>query len=402
MSRRSTVALLVPLAAASPLAAQEVNLLALGEGTVVAVEPASYSTWPPIHAIDDAAGSGWAGESGKTGGQVFVFEMPATATIERFEFDNSCVDGAGRGAKGVRVAVGTAGATGAFTPVLEADLADHTPGQKFAAKARVPARFVRLEILGNHGDAAWVELCSFRGFGTPGKPPQLPEISGTYETDYSLFHVRQQGSALVGCYEHDDGLLTGTVEGRVMKITWQENGGPSDNGPAVMIFSPDGKDFRGWWWNGSTEDRGPAGTWDGVRKTTAVGSCPHWAGSVGGEVARQLEGARRARVYGIEFDTDSAKIRAESRVVLDDVIAALQAHGDWRLEIEGHTDATGGAEHNQRLSEARAAAVRDDFVAHGIAADRLRSSGFGASRPVADNATALGRSRNRRVEIVRP
>nr|HPK66330.1 OmpA family protein [Thermoanaerobaculia bacterium] len=57
--------------------------------------------------------------------------------------------------------------------------------------------------------------------------------------------------------------------------------------------------------------------------------------------------------------------------------------------------------HNQKLSEARAAAVRDYLTAHGVAASRLTSAGFGASQPVADNATELGRARNRRVEIVR-
>ena len=67
----------------APLAGEEVNVLALGEGTSVVVEPASYSSWPPIHLIDDAVTSGWAGESGKTGGQVFVFEMPSIGSFVR-------------------------------------------------------------------------------------------------------------------------------------------------------------------------------------------------------------------------------------------------------------------------------------------------------------------------------
>ena len=67
----------------------------------------------------------------------------------------------------------------------------------------------------------------------------------------------------------------------------------------------------------------------------------------------------------------------------------------------GTTDATGTAAHNQELSAARATAVRDYLAAHSIAGARLRAAGFGATRPVADNSTDLGRARNRRVELVR-
>jgi outer membrane protein OmpA-like peptidoglycan-associated protein len=228
----------------------------------------------------------------------------------------------------------------------------------------------------------------------------LADVSGTYDSDYSLFHIRQQGSAIVGCYEYNEGLLTGSVEGRVMKLTWAEPPAERD-GPAVMVFAADGKSFRGHWWTGTSENQAPEGVWNGTYRSAKVGSCPHWSGSVGGEVERELAASGRARLYGIEFDLDSATLRAESRPVLDDVAKALASHPDWRLAIEGHTDSTGTPAHNQKLSEARAAAVRDYLTAHGVAASRLTSAGFGASQPVADNATELGRARNRRVEIVR-
>ncbi len=389
-------------APAAPLPAAElVDLLALGAGALPVVEPATYSSWPVVQLLDDNPGSGWASESGQTGGQVFVFELAARATLERFELDTACIDGAGRGAKGVRLAVSDAGPASGFAPVLEAVLADRAAGQRFAAQAKVPGRWVRLEIAGNHGDAKWVELCSLRGYGERPAPSPVGDVSGTYETDYSLFHVRQQGSALVGCYEFDQGILSGSVDGRVMRITWQEAGGPDDSGPAVMVFADGGKSFRGHWWRGSDRGAAPSGVWSGKRVSTAVGSCPHWTGSVGGEVEKALAGAGRARLYGIEFDVDSATIRAESKGVLDDVARALAARTEWRLAVEGHTDATGTAAHNQELSAARAAAVRAYLAAHGIAGDRLRAAGFGATRPVADNSTDLGRARNRRVELVR-
>jgi outer membrane protein OmpA-like peptidoglycan-associated protein len=390
------------LAAAPPARAAElVNLLALGEGALVAVEPESYGGWGPAHLLDDAAGSGWAGVEGATGGQIFVFELAETAILERFEFDQTCLDGDRRGARRVRIAVSIAAKDSGFTTVVEATLAERLDGQRFAPKAEVPARFVRLEVVDNHGDPEWVELCALRGYGERPAATQLGDVSGTYESSYSKFHVRQQGGALLGCYEYNDGVLTGSVSGRVMKLTWSENGGNSA-GPAVMVFSPDARSFRGHWWNGTDRDQAPSGAWDGTRLTKEVGSCPHWSGSVGGEVERALADSGRARLYGIEFDLDSAILRVASKPVLDDVAKALAAHADWKVSIEGHTDSTGTAAHNQQLSEARAAAVREYLAGHGVAAQRLTSAGFGASRPVADNATELGRARNRRVEIARP
>jgi outer membrane protein OmpA-like peptidoglycan-associated protein len=73
-----------------------------------------------------------------------------------------------------------------------------------------------------------------------------------------------------------------------------------------------------------------------------------------------------------------------------------------RLEIQGHTDNVGAPERNRRLSEARAAAVKQYLVSNfGIAADRLTTSGLGDTKPVADNATEQGKAQNRRVELIR-
>lgn len=82
------------------------------------------------------------------------------------------------------------------------------------------------------------------------------------------------------------------------------------------------------------------------------------------------------------------------------VIAEELMRGSYPLSVEGHTDSTGGAELNQRLSGERAASVRAALLAHGLAPSRVTATGFGLTRPVSDNATATGRAANRRVEIV--
>lgn len=383
---------------AAPATGEQVNLLSLHEGALPVVVPAHYGDWTPEALLDESPASGWACPEGKTADNAFVFEMPAEATLERFEFDTASIDEEGAGAREVIVEVSTASVTHGFTPVLRASLAAKTDRQSFPAASRAPARWVRLTIRSNHGNPSWTELFSFRGFATRPPAPAHPDISGTYESSYAAFHVRQQGSALAGCYEYNEGLLSGAIEGRVMKLTWREG---DSEGPAVMVFSPDGSAFRGFWWQAGNERKGPDGSWEGKKVSNTVGGCPHWSGSVGGELKRSLAGSGRARVYGINFDLDSAAIRPESTAVLDEVVAILVAQPSWKLAIEGHTDSTGTDARNLALSQQRAAAVGAYLTGRGVDPSRLRSAGFGAGRPVADNTTELGRARNRRVELVR-
>lgn len=100
------------------------------------------------------------------------------------------------------------------------------------------------------------------------------------------------------------------------------------------------------------------------------------------------------------FAWDEAKLEDPSFPVLDEVVQALKENKGFRVQVEGHTDSTGGENHNQTLSEQRADAVLDYLTAHGIAKDRLVSKGFSSSVPTDTNKTADGRENNRRVEFV--
>jgi outer membrane protein OmpA-like peptidoglycan-associated protein len=115
-----------------------------------------------------------------------------------------------------------------------------------------------------------------------------------------------------------------------------------------------------------------------------------------------LRRACRARVSGVFFASGSAKLSPASDPTLTALGAVLKGSPDWQVTIEGHTDSIGGASYNQDLSERRAKAVKAALVDHyHIETGRLTTIGYGLTRPVAPNTTLTGRSRNRRVELVR-
>jgi outer membrane protein OmpA-like peptidoglycan-associated protein len=110
----------------------------------------------------------------------------------------------------------------------------------------------------------------------------------------------------------------------------------------------------------------------------------------------------RAELHGVYFNTGSAELLPESAAALAEVASALNAHADWHVLVEGHTDNIGTADSNLTLSTRRAEAVRQALISgHAVVATRLDAKGFGATRPVENNATVEGRAHNRRVELSR-
>ena len=100
------------------------------------------------------------------------------------------------------------------------------------------------------------------------------------------------------------------------------------------------------------------------------------------------------------FDTGKFDLRSEAREKLAKLSGIVLAHPGLKLAIEGYTDSTGSDELNRKLSQDRADAVRGYLTEQGLPQDSVTAQGFGKSEPVADNNTAAGRQKNRRVEIV--
>jgi outer membrane protein OmpA-like peptidoglycan-associated protein len=131
--------------------------------------------------------------------------------------------------------------------------------------------------------------------------------------------------------------------------------------------------------------------------------CPHVFGVSANkgcpEIKREVRQLLQKAMQGIEFETGKATIKRKSYPLLDQIAQIFIDNSNYIIEVQGHTDNTGNAEVNQRLSEQRANAVMKYLISKGVPAERMTAVGYGQNVPLADNKTAAGRQKNRRVEF---
>ena len=113
-----------------------------------------------------------------------------------------------------------------------------------------------------------------------------------------------------------------------------------------------------------------------------------------------IEVGSSVRLNNIFFDTGKSILRDESSPELDRMVVVMNENPKLAVELGGHTDNTGSNEINAKLSQDRADAVREYLIGKGIEPDRVASKGYGETKPIAANATDIGRQQNRRVEFV--
>ena len=131
--------------------------------------------------------------------------------------------------------------------------------------------------------------------------------------------------------------------------------------------------------------------------------CPNIAGVaenngcpiVSAEVQKEITDLARA----IYFVTGSSKFTDETEIRMEQVSNIVNQYKNLRFDVEGHTDSTGSDKINNKLSQARADAVREYLIEKGFPADMITAKGFGSANPIGDNKTRKGRQQNRRVEI---
>jgi len=142
---------------------------------------------------------------------------------------------------------------------------------------------------------------------------------------------------------------------------------------------------------------------DGDKVLDKDDKCPEVAGTVANQGCPEMndDAEKKLNEYAktILFDSGKTSFQKQTYSVLKSITAILKEYPSAKFSIEGHTDITGTAALNQKLSEERAAAVKGYLVENGVAADRLTSSGFGQTKPIDSNKTKAGKANNRRVEV---
>lgn len=235
----------------------------------------------------------------------------------------------------------------------------------------------------------------------------LPEFNGCPDTDKDGIQdsedacPEEAGSKeLNGCPDNDgDGIIN------------SEDACPDDKGTKMMKGCPDtdgdgvaDKDDKCPTVAGAKDNGGcPWPDTDGDGVADKDDKCPTVKGSVANNGCPEVsdETMKKLNDYGktILFNSGKASFQKQTVPVLQAMAAILKEYPTAKFSLEGHTDADGKDAMNQKLSEDRAAAVKNFLVENGIDASRLSSKGFGESMPVDSNKTAKGKANNRRVEV---
>ncbi|MGN6648583.1 OmpA family protein [Trinickia sp.] len=135
--------------------------------------------------------------------------------------------------------------------------------------------------------------------------------------------------------------------------------------------------------------------WQGIRNKLSGASK-----GTGTQITEQPDGSLKLNIpSNVTFATDSYQINPQLYPTLNELATQMAQNPQVVAQIQGYTDSTGSASHNQTLSVNRAQSVATYLSQRGVQPDRLQAQGFGPSNPIADNNTAAGREQNRRVEI---
>lgn len=237
-------------------------------------------------------------------------------------------------------------------------------------------------------------LATFKGCpdkdndGVPDKEDSCPDVAGS--------------SALKGCPDTDeDGVpdLDDKCPDTNKKYKTDNNGCPLDNDKDGVLNEDDlCPEIKG-----IVAFKGCADT-DGDGVTDTEDRCPTIAGTIANKGCPEISKEDVKKITQIAskiyFETNSAKLKPVSLGQLNALVEILKKYEAAHLTIEGHTDNVGDDAYNMELSQKRTESVKEYLMTKGILESRLTAKGYGETKPVADNKTASGKGKNRRVELV--
>jgi len=407
--------LIIILASVTLQAGEGDDLLDLHSGALVLSATTQFGgRWNAQALLDGSNTTGWSSAKGYPYPNEFVLELPDQCVLASFAIDNTGAEESNFPGISARH-FALYGSTTSHREVLDlivSGQADKGKRTVFTFEKPSEVRWLKLVVLSNWGNPSHTQLMELEGYGEVlGKVSQDKPIEGIYSSNYGLMRLEQSGTYVVGCYEADNGLLSGRTDGRIVKYRWWEDG--PNTGTALMVLSTDGNHLNGLWyergrmkgsWYGSrvTDREGPAckvPVLDALVKSVYEAGLIEPVEEIGQQ--KSLEQERSSpNLPEIYFATDSAEVTPESVKRLEMCLTAIQTHPYQKIVIKGHTDSTHTQEYNAELSRRRALSVAEWLIQQGLDANQLETKAYGESRPVADNQTEAGRALNRRVEIV--
>ena len=237
--------------------------------------------------------------------------------------------------------------------------------------------------------------------------PGLPEFNGCPDSDGDGIEDRMDNcpdeaglAEFDGCPDTDgDGVPDPQDECPEEAGSVEMNGCPDADGDGVADNEDDCPNEAG-----PAENNGcPYEDKDGDGVLDKDDDCPEVAGTAANNGCPEpdVEVISELNEYSktVLFDLNKATIRDDSEEALQSIADIMNEYPNTIFHIEGHTDSTGSADYNEKLSRERAASVEAWLEENGVPSSRLTSEGYGESRPIATNSTAAGRQDNRRVEI---
>lgn len=340
----------------------------------------------------------------------WVVELPSATRFSRFAVPKLGEFGPAKGkhVKTVEIHGSNRSANDGFELLATLRIEPGQPaGQDFPADKETPVRWLKIRLLDRYtpqeNDADAVLFSELLGYGAQEEraPPEkgfngIWNLRRGYDVSRNLIELKQEGGEIRGCQvlggQHS--AISGSVEdGMARLVATSVQGGRNVSVPMIARITSEGE-IRGV---GSFH--GGLSPFSGVPAPEGTPSpCPSLA-KPANPVEMALKAGLAAVLYGIHFDVDSDVLRPDATLALEQILAALQANPEIRATIEGHTDSDGGDAHNLDLSQRRATAVVAWLIARKIPADRLQALGKGETAPIADNASAVGRAMNRRVEV---
>lgn len=232
-----------------------VDLFAFAQGTRIVAAPEdvamSQMDSSPLNLIDGSAKTDWTGEA--KGPPVFVFELEERSELDRIAFDTAFLNRDAKAVRAVRVEISDTSATSGFATIIDARLQRLKDNQNFSFDPKKPlpvGRWVRLTIVDNYSGDEYSAFTGFRGYGRKlTADAKIPDVTGSYEglSGWGAISLTQQGDRVTGCYEYQQGKVTGTIKGRTMTLDMVETSidGSAIRHRAFFGLSRNGKELVG-------------------------------------------------------------------------------------------------------------------------------------------------------------